>query len=115
MTARDDYPFPAAVADGRVNGGVYGRQETTAALDEIDRLRELVIKLAADDYGYRPEGPKTFALESLDRPLWFAMLRSYRALRGNRTFGYGVSRVLARQLTLTFFQEIDWVLYVGSK
>lgn len=39
MSARDDYPFPAAVADGRINGGLYGQQETSDALDEIDRLR----------------------------------------------------------------------------
>lgn len=37
--ARKDYPFPAAVADGRVNGGAHGQIECAAALDEVDRLR----------------------------------------------------------------------------
>jgi len=41
MTARDDYPFPAAVAAGRLSGGLYGQEECTAALDEIDRLRTI--------------------------------------------------------------------------
>lgn len=39
MSARDDYPFPAAVADGRVDGGAYGAAESADALDEIDHLR----------------------------------------------------------------------------
>lgn len=39
MNARNDYAFPAAVADGRVNGGAYGRRECADALDEIDALR----------------------------------------------------------------------------
>lgn len=45
VSARDDYPFPAAVADGRVDGGAYGRHEMAAALDEIDRLRSDVCML----------------------------------------------------------------------
>ena len=56
MSARKDYPFPAAVADGRVNGGAYGRQECAAALDEIDRLRDEVKQLLTELSNYSMGG-----------------------------------------------------------